>query len=516
MREIPRDWVQSYKEPFGFRAAMGQSAVAFAAGVMAALGHAPFSLIFLSLPGFAAIFWLIRRAATPRGSTFLGFSAGFGYFVTSLFWIVEPFLVDAARHAWMAPFALIFMAGGLAVFWAIATRVTRWLAGDEPTGLTMGVAWVVTMTLAELARAHVLTGFPWAMPAYIWTETAFIQMAAIFGPHGLNFLTFSFAAALTGLAFPGAAAKIAGILGLFAPTGIALGLAQVLPPVVPGDGPVIRLVQPNAPQHLKWKRDMMPIFFDRAIGLTSAAAQEAPELVIWPETSAPGALRGNDQVLRRIAEAAGGADVILGAIRRVDNQSFNSLLVVGPDGRVSGTYDKSHLVPFGEYMPLVPQIAALGWEDLADQIGTGYSAGEGPVVLEASVGGLFRPLICYEAIFPEEIGTDERPRWLLQITNDAWFGDIAGPYQHLAQARMRAIEQGLPMVRVANTGVSAVIDARGRVVASLPLGKHGHLDARLPDPLVPTAYSILGDWPVLILMIMCGFATLTQRVRNRE
>jgi len=160
----------------------------------------------------------------------------------------------------------------------------------------------------------------------------------------------------------------------------------------------------------------------------------------------------------------------------------------------------------------LPQIAALGWADFGS---TGFNSGSGPAVLDAGVGGPFLPLICYEVIFPGEIrSVTTRPAWLLQITNDAWFGDFSGPYQHLDQARMRAIEMGLPLLRAANTGVSAVIDARGHVLAELPLGQAGHLDARLPPALPATPYWRFGDWPVLALLAALVLATLYQRRRN--
>ncbi len=517
MKEIPRDFIQSYKEPFGFKAALGQIAVGFAAGVLAGLGHAPFSLVFLSLPGFAAIFWLVRRAATPKGSTILGWAAGAGYFTVTLFWIVEPFLVDVARHGWMAPFALILTAGGFGLFWGIAARLARWLAGNDPSTLALGVAWVCALSMAEYARSLVFTGFPWAMPGYIWSQTAFAQLGGVLGPHGLNFLTLAFATALTGLAFPSRVAKLAGVLGAVGPVLITVGLQSLLPPLTQGAGPMLRLVQPNAPQHQKWKPEMIPGFFQTGLDLTGAPAQTPPEIVIWPETSAPRLLGKAGADLRKIATAAGGADVIIGAIRRDEKGPYNSMVVVSPDGAISDLYDKHHLVPFGEYVPLIPSLAALGWEELADTIGTGYQAGQGEKLMAASKGGAFQPLICYEAIFPNEVGsTDVRPAWLLQITNDAWFGKIAGPYQHLAQARMRAIEQGLPLVRVANTGVTAVIDARGRVVASLPFGEAGYLDARLPGALQATAYSLLGDWPILGLILLCAMVTFIQRKRNTD
>ena len=182
---------------------------------------------------------------------------------------------------------------------------------------------------------------------------------------------------------------------------------------------------------------------------------------------------------------------------------YNSLALLSRDGGIQTVYDKFHLVPFGEYMPWGDALARIGITAFAAQSGNGYSAGAGPRVL--SLPGLpgFQPLICYEAIFPQHLrGLDERPQWILQITNDGWFGTFSGPYQHLAQARLRAIESGLPLIRAANTGISAVIDAHGQLRQTLALGKTGKIDAQLPGAMAPTLWLRLGPWPVVLIALL--------------
>ena len=223
---------------------------------------------------------------------------------------------------------------------------------------------------------------------------------------------------------------------------------------------------------------------------------------MWPETSVPWLLEQAYLALDDVARAAGDAPVILGVQRRDGRRYYNSLAVIGPNGDPTAIYDKHHIVPFGEYMPLGELAARFGIHGLAASEGGGYSLGSGPALVDVPGVGLALPLICYEGIFAEEVNApSKRPRLLVLITNDAWFGDWAGPAQHLAQARLRAIEQGLPLVRAANTGISAMIDPQGRIVADLALNTQGVIDAPLPDARPPTLYSRAGDWPAGLLLL---------------
>lgn len=469
-----------------------------ALGGEAALGQAPFSIPALSLIGFALAFAFFPAMKTARAAAVAGLCFGFGYFAVALHWIVQPFLVDSARHGWMAPFALILMALGLALFWALAFGLAR------RAGRT---AWTLVplLALAEFGRAYLFTGFPWAMPSYGLVNGLGGQAAAWIGPHGLNLLFLALAVALSVLPIR----PFVGAFGVAATVAALWPLAA--PPAQDPEAPVLRLIQPNAPQRLKWHPDHVWKHFGRAIEATRAG-ETRPDLIIWPETSVPVRLGDAQNTLTTIATAAGGVPVVLGMNRTEGRRIYNSAVVLGADGLVAGVYDKHHLVPFGEYVPFGDLMAQVGIHGLAARDGAGYSSGPGPRLLDLGPVGQALPLICYEVVFPQDVrGAPARPRLLMQITNDAWFGTFSGPYQHLQQARMRAIEMGLPLVRAANTGVSAVIDARGRVVAALGLDEAGYIDAGLPAARAETVYAKIGDKPFAALMGLLLALTLWRR-----
>ncbi|PWE31375.1 apolipoprotein N-acyltransferase [Maritimibacter sp. 55A14] len=488
-----------------------------AAGLMAAAGHVPLALPVLGFPGFALVIWLVSAAPAARAAMWRGCFAGLGYFAATLFWIVEPFLVDVARHGWMAPFALVFLAAGMALFWGAAA----WLGAALGRGpAARAGVFAAALALAGLGRAYLLTGFPWALPAYIWTETPVIQLAAWTGAHGLGLLTL-LAAALPGMAAARGRRAIAlggtAALGLVA-LGWGMGAARLAEDMPAPRDLRVRLVQPNAAQHLKWKPAMIPVFFERALALTAAPAARAPDLVVWPETAMPWLLSTAGPALEEMRAAAGPrATVAFGAQRRGDAGGFhNSLVVMEAGTAVPGTiYDKHHLVPFGEYMPFSDLAARLGIRGLAEQLGGGYAPGPGPRLVPTGGGLTALPLVCYEAVFPQDVfRAPVRPDYLLHVTNDAWFGQLAGPWQHLAQARVRTIEQGLPMLRAANTGISAVIDARGRMLDTLALGQAGHVDADLPGALPPTFYARWRDMPAFWAVALLLLALAAMRLRR--
>lgn len=482
--------------------------IAALAGAVAGLGQVPFSLTPLALAALGAAAWIGRARPGWRGAAWTGFAAGTGYFAVTLHWIVEPFMVDPVRHGWMAPFALLFMSIGFALFWALAFGVARH-AGGRGAGYALALA--AALTLVEWLRSTILSGFPWALWGYVWSEGPAAQLGSVAGPFGLTLL----ASAAAILPIMGAQVWQRG--ALFAALWLApLGLgALIAPDVADPDphAPLVRLIQPNAPQDKKWDPAHMPIFYDRQLGFTAAAGD--PDLIVWPETALPFLLRDGDAGITEIAAAAGAAPVLMGAQRAEGRRYYNTLALVGPSGEVEQRYDKHHLVPFGEYMPFGGIARRVGLRAFTAQEGYGYSPGPGPRLLDLGPAGQVLPLICYEAIFPRDVAAaPSRPDWLLQVTNDAWFGSFSGPQQHLAQARMRTIEQGLPMIRVANTGISAVIDAGGRVLAELPLNETGFLDHRVPPALAPPLYARLGDWPALLAMAVLFALGLGMRRRD--
>lgn len=487
------------------RPALGPLGAAFGLGAVVACGQAPLGFWWLALPGLWALFALIAGAQTRRAAGWLGWFGGAGYFALALNWIIEPFLIDPEVYGWMAPFALVFMAFGLALFWAFAAFAAHALGRGAGA---RALALAVVLTAAEMARGYVLTGFPWALIGHIWIGWAPMQVAALFGPNALTLMT-TLAVALP-LARPRGAGLAAGamLLGVAAGFGLWRGGTEM----PPARDIIVRLIQPNAEQHLKWQPEQALFYLDRQLAMTSATpapGNRVPDLVVWPETAVPYLLNQAGGLLAEISAAAAGSPVAVGIQRTEGWRGWNSMAVLGPGGTVQAVYDKHHLVPFGEYLPMGDLLADwFGITAFAAQEGNGYSPGPGAVVLDLGHLGQVLPLICYEAIFPGDLrAAPTRPDWVLQITNDAWFGDLSGPWQHLAQTRLRAVEQGLPVLRAANTGISAVIDARGRVVSSLGLNEAGFIDAAVPAALAATPYARWGEGPLLALLL-AGIALL--------
>ncbi len=488
------------------------AAVAVLAGIAIGLGQVPFALPVLALPALVLAFMLFQQAATPGAAFRRGWTIGAGYALIVLFWIVEPFLVEVSRHGWMAPFALGFMAAGFGLFWGLGFWAARWLVPQSGKGL---LTLVLTWTAAELLRSYAFTGFPWALVSYIWTETPILQVSAFIGPHGLTLLTLGFAAAVAAAAqYRRQVMALAG-LGAVAVLLFAGALVRQNAPVPGSDrtSPLIRLVQPNVAQRDKWDPEKMPLHFERLLTLSAEPSDRRPDLVIWPEVAVTFLIDDPDAPLSEIAAVGASAPVVFGAQRYDGTRAYNSIAVLDAAGDITAIYDKAHLVPFGEYLPLNDRMGQFGLSAFAAQFGLGYSPGDSSQMLDFGPLGKALPLICYESIFPNEVRSAERPDWLLLVTNDGWFGTFSGPYQHFAQARARTVELGLPMVRVANTGVSAMIDARGGVVDSLPLGVVGRIDAVLPPALPPTLYARTGELPVFVLLGLGLGIVAVRRIR---
>lgn len=479
--------------------------VALFGGIAAALGHAPFHLWYAAFPGFVAIVWAVSVAATPKRAFGTAWVAGAAYFAVTLHWIVEPFLVDAATHGWMAPGALILLAGGLALFWGLAASVAHWLGGSP---VANAFVFAFSLTAAELLRGHVATGFPWSMPAYIWAETPLRASVAYTGSYGLTALTLvaaaGFAIAPRSLLAPVAAAISLG--GLF-----AAGQARL----DDGSDAValgrVGIVHPNIPQDEKWNREKVPGHIDRLLALTreSAMADEAADLVVWPEAAVVYPLDMAESILTAASDAADGTSVLLGINRREGEAWYNSMVQVGAGGTPDEIYDKVHLVPFGEYIPF--QLGFL--RAMAATTSNGFSSGERVRLLDTPLGKAL-PLICYEGIFPRHpFRADARADYFLLMTNDAWFGTFAGPFQHFDQARFRAAEHGLPVVRVANSGVSTVIDRFGEPAETLGLDETGYRGFTVNSG-PPTLYARLGDLPLIIFLGLLGTVLWVIRRRN--
>jgi apolipoprotein N-acyltransferase len=489
------------------RPAATHAAAAFFLGAATALGQAPWNLWPLALIALAVCFALFARESRAQTCAWLGWCFGTGYFGLALFWIVEPFLVDIARHGWMAPFALLFLAGGLALLWGLAFGLA---ARMRPRILAL----IVLLTATEMLRGVLFTGFPWAHLGHIWIASPVLQWAAFGGAPLLCFLALLIAA------LPSLMRPIWGSLAAVICVALALWGGVVLrgQDVLRGDPQkVVRLIQPNAAQHLKWQSDQVPIFFRRMLEMTRQ--EGAPDLIVWPETSVAYRLDRGEAAIEAMAKAANGVPLVFGVNDQKDGLYYNTMAVIGPSGDLSARYYKRHLVPFGEYIPFGGLLSQFGISGLAARDGAGYGAGDRSGYDGLSIQGFGKvlPLICYELIFPRNLRASssksaEPKSMILQITNDAWFGNYSGPYQHLAQARLRAVEFGLPVLRSANTGISAVIDAKGRVVEQTALNQAAVLDVALPPKRdQATFYAVWQDWPVGMFLGVSLFLLLTVR-----
>lgn len=482
--------------------------LALAAGAVAALGQAPWGLWPLSVIALAAVCGLVLTAPGARRAGLTGWAAGTGHYLLAFSWVTEPFLVDAPRYGWMAPFALFFLSAGMAAYWGLAAWGAARLRGGAP-------ALVAALVLAEWVRGWMFTGFAWAQVGHVWIDTPLLHWAALGGSLLLSAMTLGLGASLWAL-------RRGQVRALAVPLAVAaawMGAPLLQGAPLPRDtAPVVRIVQPNAPQDQKWDPRYAGMFFERQLRSTALAPR--PALVVWPETAVPFYLNENPEALAAIALAAGGVPVVFGANRTdAAGRIYNALAVLEPDGALGDVYDKHHLVPFGEFLPLAGLAGRLGLRGLAADDAAGYRPGSGPAVLDIPGAGPAVPLICYEGVFARNVRVvPRRGAFLLMITNDAWFGTVSGPYQHLAQARLRSVEAGLPMIRSANTGISAMIDANGRVLDRLPLGQEGWIDVPLPPAHAPTPYSRTGDFPAvaLCLTLLLAAGLLTRRRRLAE
>jgi apolipoprotein N-acyltransferase len=470
-------------------------------GALSVLAFAPVHAWPVLFVTFGGLVWLLdgchgahaRRGERLKCAGLTGFWFGFGYFLAGLYWIAEAFLVEPWRHGWLIPFVMTAMPGGMALFFAAACALAMlmWLPG---AGRVFALA--IAVGLAEYARGHVLTGLPWNLVGYgLLANGPLMQLAALLGVYALSLLAVLLFASPAAISSPGrtpskGAAALAGLLLVALGLGTVWGDRRLAAAAEADTGVRLRIVQANIDQANKWRPENSVEIFADYLDFTKAAGVEDIDLVIWPETAVPFLLADTPEALDAIGEALpDGTSLLVGSARVVEEREagrlagqrvFNSLLVISDMGEVRGVYDKIHLVPFGEYLPFQDFLESLGFMQLTGVRG-GFSEGTGPRLLQIPGAPPASPLICYEIIFPDDVTeAAARPGWLLNVTNDAWFGSSAGPYQHFHQAQVRAVEQGLPVVRAANTGISAVIDAYGRVPAEVGLGEKGLIDAVLP------------------------------------
>ena len=486
-------------------------AIAFGIGLLSALSFAPFNVFPVLLVAFAIVVLQIEGAQRLRRPVWraaaIGWTFGFGQFVAGLYWIAYAFTVDAAEHAWQIPFLLLLPAY-LAIFPALASAITS--AFGKSTSARVFI-FAGSYAIAEWLRGHLLTGFPWNLPAYAWgAAPQILQSAALFGAYALSLLTVLLGASLASFCEKQSRARILpiAVIGLFVClwAGGEVRLATIKPGDVPGVR--LRIVQPNVPQKEKYLVQYRTRNWERLVDLSNLPAAKPPTIFIWPEAAPPFLLTRQSAALDDIAILTSRDRVLLtGAVRVLATPDdgfhyFNSLYIFAHGGQLLDAYDKFHLVPFGEYLPLSGLLSALGISKIVDSPG-GFTPGSGPHTYSVPRTPPVGPLICYEVLFPGEVAGKTRPGWFVNVTDDSWFGPSTGPYQHLITARMRAIEEGIPIARAANTGISAVIDPLGRVDASLDLGKIGTVDAALPNALPATPFAKFGNIGFILLLMAC-------------
>ncbi len=467
---------------------------AFLWGLASALALPPVHALPVLLFAVPAFLRLIDGAKDIRRVMLTGWVYGFGLAIAGLYWVTEPILTEASTFWWLVPFAAPLLAAAVACYSIIPALAARWVRPGLGRLFAFAGAWV----LSNLAQQFLFSGFPWNFWGGDWAIPGrlgdiFIQPAALFGVHGLTLATVL----LAGLPMFGrrGLAALAAALALWAGYGWHR-LQTPLPPT----GITLALLQPNFREPPDYSRPALIANWQRLLAMSNAGLKAGASAVIWPEAASPWLLDSDYGAREQLAAVTGTAPILAGSLRVVSPTDFrNSLVVTAGPVPALAVYDKWKLVPFGEYMPKWIPVKII-----PDMLGGGFTPGPGPKTITVDGRPPFGPLICYEAIFTGQI-VDEahRPAWLVNITDDAWFGDSAGPRQHFAAARLRAVEEGLPLARDANSGISAVFDPFGHVAASLPLDSQGVLVVSLPSPLPPTLFSRLGLlFPAILAVVM--------------
>ena len=504
----------------------------FLAGALASLGQAPlgwFPLLFVALP---VLVWLLDSAAlgkAPRAAAHtmakVGWMFGFGFFLLTFYWLGAAFLVEAEKFAWAMPLAILVLPAGLALFWGLAAALCAPVWSSSP----LRVIWLaLSLSAMEWLRGFVLTGLPWGgLGPALASNGITMQALAWVGPDVMALyaiLLFALPVFFAPQADDRALGRWLGLmLGLLFALQLGFGAYRLSTENEPSPkAPLVRLVQPNIPQKEKWKFENRSWIFNRLLALTTLDSDNTPlgdvDMVLWPESAIPFYLIEQPGAMAALAQALpDGAELMTGALRRetvsargqgAGERVYNSIYHLDSGGTILASYDKMHLVPFGEYLPKQSWLESLGLEQLTAQRG-GFSTGSKRMLIESELLGKVLPLICYEVAFSSELlafpsGADV----IVNVTNDAWFGATVGPWQHLHLARMRAVETGLPLVRVANTGISAIINGKGEIVGQVDLEKDGLLQVRLPEKTAPGLYARLGTALFITIWLLLASSTL--------
>jgi len=476
-------------------------AAAFALGAVMTLSTPPIGAFYVLLVCVPGLIWLARNSKTKTGTFLTGWAFGAGYFIFGLYWVSFALFVDIKQFWWVLPFAAILGPAVVALYYALVPLLVWRYRKDETAYALM---FVTVWALIEWVRGHALTGFPWNLPGYTWNYfLAVMQANAAVGAYGLTLLTLLWAA------IPAFNKKFVPlVLVSFLLVAGAGTVRLYLHPTQQSGSNTVRIIQPDIPQSLKWNRAEMQHNFQHNLALTAQPAKQPVTFVIWPETALVANLQEQPDLAHEIAKnLPKGSLGLLGTLRSDEGHFYNSVTVLDRSGGVLGNYDKHHLVPFGEYIPFRQYLNMTPIGNSVADIGD-FTRGSGVATLSLDNLPKPSPLICYEAIFPGEVARlHVRPDWLVNVTNDGWYGKTAGPHQHFESARVRAIEEGLPLVRAANTGISATVDPLGRIIGMASLGTTAVVDTILPAPLPPTLYARFGDalfFLMLLLLVILG------------
>jgi len=492
--------------------------IAFVLGGVGALAFAPTFIFPALLLSFSGIWFLLEREIVNRVSFskifWLGWWFGLGHFTVGLYWIAFALAVDLGTFWWVIPFALFGIPSILGLFTGLSFALTKaWPYNGISRAFAFSALWVGV----EWLRGHLLTGFPWNLTGYGWAfSLEMMQTVSLVGTYGLSLLALLMAVSL---------GYFVGKRPFERNIALTIYLIPILcwvwgknrldhPNVIPSPSLAIRLVQPSIPQTLKWDPKEKEAHLQQLLKMTQMPSSLPLKAVIWPESAVSFFLEQDPFRRVLIAEALPkGALLFTGALRKTPSgktslEIWNSLLVLNDQAEIMAHYDKAHLVPFGEYIPFRQALDSLFGKGSIKKITAGamdFTPGPGPETTFLPTGfPSFSGLVCYEVIFPKAVINTEQPRpgWLINVTNDAWYGNTSGPYQHLEIARFRGIEEGIPLVRAANSGISAVFDAYGRTIGRIGLNQIGILDVLLPSPTQLTPfYGEWGDWVTLALIM---------------
>ena len=482
-------------------------AVPFLCGVLAVGALPPFYFIPCLFAAFSGLVFLLDRIESKKQAAMTGFMFGFGFFSVGLIWVCNALMIEGMGVKAFVPLPPL----GFGVWGGLFVAFAAWVASFFKKGVRRLTAFSAAWGISEWIRSWLFTGFPWNLIASVWTDyPEMLQTASFWGSYGLSLVTV-FAAGLFAFVHD-KKTLLKSLLSVGVIAGLLFGFGSWRLSKAPAttdtiNGVWIRLVQPNIPQGRKWSADEAEQNLMKHVHLSRSAGAEKVTHVIWPETATQFLLT-QDEFARAMVTSAltPGAILLAGSLRtQKENSSlklFNSIVALNDVGVFLGSYDKSHLVPFGEYVPFAdvfPFIRKLTPISMDFSTGNGVETVAIPRTLPVGM------LVCYEVIFPGQVVDKKvRPYWLLNVTNDGWYGISAGPYQHFASAQMRSVEEGLPLARAANTGISGMIDAYGRVVSSLALGEQGVVDVGLPRRTdQPTFYAKYGNAiPLLLCLIL--------------